>query len=277
MEQTYNGPPKTDATTTPKVISIENQELERRASELAIVVKRNGMVNMFLGQRLSRQSPPPVASFIQGVDVDSSSRKKAGLPWVSEENGALSDMLPPHDSTSRDHYGYQTLAPATQRSTHRQIWKIAGYAPPMRKDWIDKTIEVKTKRFGFIPKTERHVERGWQSSNEPLSYDGKRGGSDWTQYDYYMPRYDKGDDRIGGQPSVLSIAVPPNIAAQIDEEVAKDVYFPDALLKALYPDYVGSNIDQNLKRFQATELRIVDCRSKPEKDSVQKYSQPLPY
>ncbi len=277
MEEITSEPPKTDITTIPKAPNAKNKELEQKASELAQATRENGIVNMFLGQRVSRESPPPVASFIRGVNVDNFSRKKAGLSWISESEGALFDMLPPHNFISGDRYGYRTLGEETQDNTHRQIWKIARYTPPMRGDWVEKTIEVKTKRFGFIPKTERHVERDFQLSNEPLSYDGKRGESDWTQYDYYMPRYDKGDHRRGGQPSILSIAVPPNIATQIDEEVAKNIYFPDAFLKALHPGYIGSNIDQNLKRFPTTELQIVDCRSKTEKDSILKYPQPLPY
>lgn len=269
--------PKTTETVGSKTPVEEKKELEQKASELARAIKENGIVNMFLGQRLSRESPPIVASFIQGVSVDQLSRKKAGSPWVNETYGMLSDMLPPHDFTSRSPYGYRILGPGTQRDTNRQIWKIAKYAPPIRQDWVEKTVDVKTKRFGFIPKTERHVEGMFQPSKDPLSYDGKRGESDWTQYDYYMPRYDKGDDRTDGQSAVLSVAVPPHIATQIDAEVTRDSYFPDALLKALYPGYVGSDIDRNLKRFPATELQVADCRTKPEKSNVLEYPQPLPY
>ena len=279
MEPNSGETPKPDQTVNLKVPDVESKELEQKAQKLAEVTRQNGIVNMFLGQRLSRNTPPPVDSFIQGVAVDISSRRKKTVPswiWIGEEAGALFDMLPFSDMHG-DRYGYQALASPTAYKTDCQIWTMARYVPPMKKELVDEVKEVKTKRLGFIPKTEKHIEKVLRTSNEPLSYDGRKGEPNWTRYNYYMRRYDKGEDRQGGSLSVLSVAVPPHIAAQIDDEVAKNVYFPDAFLKALYPEYIGPDLNKNLKRFPTTELRIVDCRSKPEKDSVLKYSQPLPY
>lgn len=113
------------------------------------------------------------------------------------------------------------------------------------------------------------------------SYNGKHGESDWIQYDYFMP-VDNTDYLDRRRLNVtMSIVVPPDIAVQIDEQVNKNVYFPDTFFKALYPNTVApTDLMHDIKREEATQLQIVDFRQKPykryEKD-VRKYPQPIPY
>lgn len=117
-----------------------------------------------------------------------------------------------------------------------------------------------------------------KSNGEIRSYNGKHGEKDWTQYDYFMVSA-RGYD-TPGRPNpdlIMSIAVPPEIATQIDEQVKKNVYFPDVFLKALYPDYMGDNVETHIKRAPATRIVMNDLRQKPNKTQVIKYPQPIPY
>ena len=89
-------------------------------------------------------------------------------------------------------------------------------------------------------------------------------------------RLDYGYEGRGNSLS-MSIAVPPDIASKIDAEVEKDVYFPDAFLKALYPGLIGPDNLDDIKRLQTEELQVLDTTVKPLRSEIRKYPQPIPY
>ena len=74
------------------------------------------------------------------------------------------------------------------------------------------------------------------------------------------------------------MAVPPEIALQIDEGVKQDPTFPDTLLKSIYPGKFGSDKHQYLKRNQANEIMFLDLTKDPNDPgrSVQ-LTEPIPY
>src|SRR3989344_6595578 len=203
-------------------------------------------------ERLLPQSKHPInftdiGHFLQGEETG--------------KNLLIEDRMP--EGLPRDDY----------RFYHRQVWLVDKYVPPMTVEEIDKVVEIKGRRFGILPKTDRAIEKEWVSTNTPKTYKGKKGKPNWIQFDYCMHIIHKYDLRRNIVAMV--IVVPPDISSQIEEQVAKNVYFPDAFFKALYPGYIGPDIETDIKRKQATELEIVDLRKGKYNKEVRPYPQPL--
>lgn len=248
-------PKGNDEGTSPEIQDVENKELEIKASELAKETRQNGMGEIYISQRRIKGSPPHVHSFIQGEETIEEALART----------ALDHILP-----------YHIQKHLLKNAEHRQIWMISEYVPPMEEVRVRKIREIKRKKFGFIPQTDRIVEKAWQPTDTPLTYHGKKGEPDWIQFDYYMPLHVEGERRHGSF-VIMSIAVPPHVATKIDEQVSSNVYFPDAFFKALYPEYVGPDITKDLKRIQATELQIEDRRKGKDRTQMLSYPQPIPY
>ena len=233
--------------------TLQNKELEIKAKDLAKATREKGMGMLhgkfperLLGLQTGKNEFTSIGGFIQGEDALS------GL------------MFPDTPSELMQLFGY----------AHRQIWSINDYIPRMEETEIDKIEEIKGKKFGILPKTDRIVRKVWVQTNNPKTFHGKKGESDWVQFTYYIPTVHKYD----GRPGIfvqMSVVVPPNIASQIEQEVEKNVYFPDAFFNALYPGYLGPDIATNIKMVKPTELQIADRRKGKYKNEVRPYPQPL--
>lgn len=162
---------------------------------------------------------------------------------------------------------------------YRQVWTKSQYVPPMEATLKQEFTDRKIKTFfGLITKTTKEPELVRKTTDTPITYHGKKGENDWTQYDYYMPVDNSYDiNNHWGNFVNMSIAVPPNLAVKINKEVEENIYFPDAFFKALYPGHIGQDTKENIKRIQATELLVVDLIEKPPTSEIRKYPQPIPY
>lgn len=240
----------------PKVPGVENKELEQKARELAIATKEKGM-GMLFGKFPFRLLPANTNTLRQKEFTT------LGKFIQGEEGASLVSCKTPVD--------------LQQINPERQIWIRNKYIPPMEKVMVDEVQEIKGKRLGILPKTDRISKKVLKPTNNPVTYHGKKGEFDWVQFDYYMPAYHALDIRPGTYVN-MSIAVPSDIAEQIDEQVKKNVYFPDAFFKALYPGYIGPDKKQNITRPQAKELQIIDNGSKGGyKSEILQYPQPIPF
>src|SRR3989344_2711100 len=126
----------------------------------------------------------------------------------------------------------------------RYIWVKSTYAVPT-------TTMTVTEKAGFLrSRTVTKIERA--------TFHGKSGEEGWVHYEYYMPTDHYAHDPRRGGFYLYSMAVPPEIALQIDEGVKQDPTFPDTLLKSIYPGKFGSDKHQYLKRNQANEIMFLD-------------------
>lgn len=221
-------------------------ELENRAKELAILTK-----NRDIGQRLGYQSPIdkniqypgfyPGKGFILGDEVAGGEREYGKLQELIVPTG---DRGPSLDS----------------KQTQRQLLLIKKYTPPVRK-WRTEVGGLFRKRY------EEH--------EEMVTFNRKHGEEDWVQFTYFMyiQHYRPGTT------IELNVAVPPDLAKQIESAIQDDPYFPDRYFKALFPGMFGEDKKVFLTRYPATELLVVDRRENPQNTAgeLKHYPQPIPY
>mgnify|MGYP001585339317 CR=1 FL=1 len=233
--------------------SIESKELKLKAEELAKQTRQRGM-GMLEGKLPGNLSFSYTGHFIQGEYPKD--------PPVNLIRSRQSEFLN-SDLT-------------LEVKPNKQFWIIRPYAPPMENKTVIETSEIRKKTlFGLRSVTITKENPVLKPTNTPLSYNGKHGNTDWVEYNYYMPVIHV-DTRPGVYVS-MGIAVPPDLAKQIDEEVAKNVYFPDAFLKALYPGYVGPNFQKHITRIPAKELKVIDNRPQLRTEVLHPYPHPIPY
>lgn len=241
---------------------IENRELQLKASELAKVTREKGMGHIYGKFPLRFIKPYALRSytwigqFIQGEAE------------TAEKHIDLSSMIRYRSANDELHTDYQ-------------IWRVSNYVPFTKiltvKEPRERTVPRHFGPFKLEGRKQTYYETVRKPTDEIITYKGKHGERGWTQYDYCMSGHPLRDPGRGAQALVMSIVVPPEVAAQIDEQINNNIYFPDALFKALYPDYVGSNVETHIKRVPATQITIVDSRQKPNKIETKKYPQPIPY
>src|SRR3989344_480990 len=221
-------------------------ELENRAKELATLTKSRG-----IGQRYGYQRPIdknirydgfyPGKGFILGDEVTGNER----------EYYKLQELIVPFS-------GNDPILDSKQ--TQRQILLINKYKPPVRK-W-------KTQVGGLFRK--RYEEHEAQNT-----FNGKHGEEDWIQFTYFMyiQHYRPGTT------IELNVAVPPDLAKQIESAIKNDPYFPDRYFKALFPGIFGEDKKVSLTRHPATELLVADRRENPQNTAgeLRHYPQPIPY
>lgn len=246
-------------------VAVNTEELELRASELAKATKERGMGMLDgkfpagLFKKLDR--PPDTGQSLIGYFVQG-------------------EKLPNHDVIlfrPRDQEFLNSEVRNGIYPSHKQFWIVNKYIPPMKNEPVieRKTIKMKTWR-GLRSKTITRDETVFKPTNIPLDYHGKRGESDWIQYDYYMPAALVFDQR----PNVyvdMAIVVPPDLATQIDKQVAKNVYFPDAFFEALCSEFIGPDALQHIRRRPSTELEVVDNRLLLPTRLLRPYPEPIPY
>lgn len=240
---------------TPKGIAESgNKELESKATELANDTRMQGIGGLYgkfprvYLERLGRGDQTGQQTHVGGFRKGKEGRS-------------------PLNPYKVEHMGY------ANHYSNRQIWEKNSYAPMETKEESQLQETSKTVRHlgGLIKRTQ--IEKKLVTVKIPTPIIGYNG---WKRYDYYMPAYNDKDMRSGIF-VMMSLAVPPEIAAQIDEQVEKNPYFPDAYFKALYPDLtVGEDVKQHLKRKPATEIEVVD-NTKRLSRQVRKYPTPIPY
>lgn len=242
--------------------STENKELQLKSAELAKATREKGM------GILSGNFPVEYS-------------KKIGAPFGGQYLGG--GFIQGEEGTGfligrRLPYGLLHA----RGQERRQVWMASQYVPPRETEEVEEMQDVqKTSKFLGIrrARTVREPRKVSRETGRLRSHNGKHGENDWIQYDYLMKvsnAYDAGR-RIGYVN--MSIAVPPEIARQIDDQVQKNPYFPDQYFQKLYPDLeVGKeDTSRQLMRLEATEIEIIDERQRPRKQEVRKYPQPIPY
>ena len=222
------------------------EELENRAKELGTLTKSQGM-----GQRFGYQRPIdknirydgfyPGKGFILGDEVINDER----------EYYKLLELIVPV-------YGRDPICDSKQ--TQRQLLLINKYKPPVRK-WRTEAGGLFRKRY------EEH--------EEPITFHGKHGEEDWIQFTYFMYI----QHHRPGTTIELNVAVPPDLAKQIESAIQDHPYFPDRYFKALFPGMFGEDKRVSLTRHPATELLVVDRRENPQNTAgeLRQYPQPIPY
>lgn len=285
-----------ESSETPKDGKIENKELQLKAIELARATREKGMGGLhgkFSPQIQDRLMAPPgkvgdqfsgltsIGHFIQGESIPEADRS---MLMIGGKTPYINNI---------DNYHY---SPHVECPDNRQIWVASPYFPPMEVKRERKPIEKERKMlFGLKNKKVIEGDRTERIPTDiPITYHGKKGEPDWTLYEYYMIINYPYDTRPQ-IPVIMSIAVPPDLATQIDQQVKDDVYFPDAFFKALYPNTIGPDANKDITRKQATELNVVNLRGKSyytrdnlralyrhsapylREGEIRKYPQPIPY
>jgi len=261
--------PKADS--SPNVPIAENKEMQLKAAELATATRGKGM-GVLMGKFAPRFFPKNsslvggysyIGKFIQDEQIPDNSPAPSLISW--------SEVPGPRGTTDTSGINHP----------YRQRWMKKQYVPPIqviRKRQIKETPREVKFLGGLITKT--HIDRKPVTvkipTDTPITYHGKKGEKDWIRYDYRMIIEYPYDARSGTMVN-MSVAVPPDIAIQIDEQVTRNVYFPDAFFKALYPGYIGPDAKQDVKRREATELEVIDLVGKPPTRELRKYTQPIPY
>lgn len=252
--------------------SLENKELSIKAAELAKATREKGM-----GVLMGKFSPrffPKHPSFVGGFSYIGKFIQNEEIPFNTPGEGA--GLINWHDIPNQGRSEQSRI-----NYLHRQRWMKSKYMPRM-KVVKEQQIEERPRKVKFLGGliTKTYIDRKSvtvrKPTNIPITYHGKKGEGDWIQYDYRMIIEYPYDTRSGTFVN-MSVAVPPDIANQIDDQVAKNIYFPDAFFKALYPGYIGPDAKQDVKRIQATELEVIDLLGKPPKSEIRKYPQPIPY
>ncbi len=231
------------------------EDFASRVGELARATKERGMGQIF-GYIFSVEQTPygayPGRGFILGLDVRESDQDVTRYKRLRE-------LLPhspriPEDLEERWWYDHR----------NRQGWFVHNYRPPTNK-W-------QTKEGGSLFRRSKIIDH-----EEPITYDGKHGERDWVQYTYFAHIIDQ--SQRPGAPLYLNVAVPPDIAREIDRMASENIYFPDEYLKALFPDIIGNDPRRKVKRYPANELMTIDLRadSTNPKISVLSYPEPIPF
>lgn len=236
----------------PTILTAGNKELMQKATELAKLTREEGI------GCLTGKFPVKTTADTGALPFDYAGEFFQG----EKESGGLIPPTTPIYLMQRD--GLK----------HRQVWSVSEYTPPMTEKPVEEVVKRKEKRFGILPKTHTEIRRRWVKTDIPKTYKGKKGESDWVRFGYYMPILCEYDGRPGIYID-MSVAVPPAIASQIEEQVAKNVYFPNAFFKSLYPEYIGTDTDRHIKIIPANELEIVDLRKGKNKSEVRPYPQSL--
>lgn len=261
-------------------VGYENKELQKKAEELAKETRERGMGLLhacFTYRNGGREGYNIKGYFIKGDEVPDGSYNFSFM-----NNGILiAELEPMHYSDIKES---ETWAKSKYRVPMEVITEKTAVEVPKKRE-----VQVRVKRKFFGYRTESRIEEYKDKeiidrevrTNNPLAYKGKRGDFDWIQYDYSFMTNAGGRD---GQ-AFMSIAVPPDVARQIDEQVGNNVYFPDVFFKALYPTFQSNgNGDAYLRRLPSKGLRVIDLVKNPfnpktdlidQKGVVRLYPQPL--
>lgn len=234
---------ETPKETAPNIPNAENKELRQKATELAETTRRRGAGGIY-GRFPTRLVP--ILDLYRAIEFTTTGgfiqgEANGNFLWFSVEG---------------------TPYELRQKNDNRQIWTKSKYVPPTE----EVTQELKML-FGLVTVRKK--------TNRPYTYHGKQGGFNWVRFDYYMAVHDP--DGRGGSYVNMMIAVPPDLARQIDEQVERNIYFPDAFFKALYPGYIGPDKQQYITRIPSKELQVVDLTGKNQKSKMLQYPQPIPY
>jgi hypothetical protein len=253
--------------TIQEVRNVQDKELEQKAAELARETKRKGMGYIF-GKFPPRVSPPNTVGgfthtgfFIQGEDI----------PYIDP---ATRMLIWGHFGTAI--YPIKTGAMSgIQPNVGRPIWNTRNYVPTKDRKREVQTLERKEKKWlGLRTEIVKEQKVVRVPTDTLTNYHGKHGESDWIRYEYATGLFNYPYD---SRPAfvMMTVVVPPDLAVQIDEQVEKNVYFPDAFFQAIYPGYVGQDTHKDIRRKPAKELEIINDRTGVKK--VVQYPHPIPY
>lgn len=265
VQSKNEGIPKGDAEpkTSQEVRNVQDEELERKAAELAKATREQGLGNLF-GKFPPRVSPPGgfrgTGDFIQGENIPSNDR--ATLMFQYGHFGTASYPI------------YASAMSGTQPNVDRPIWNTRNYVPLKEYVYINEPITRERRKSFFRVEKYQDTKRVKKFTGNLFNYHGKHGEPDWVRYDYIMGLFNYPYD---SRPAfvMMTVAVPPDLAVQIDEQVDKNAYFPDAFFQAVYPGYVGQDTHKDIRRKPAKEIEIVDDRTGSKK--IVQYPQPIPY
>lgn len=246
-----------------EVLNVQDKELEQKAAELAKATREKGMGYIY-GKFPPRVRPPGgfthTGNFIQGEDIPSSDR--ATLMFTYGNLGTASYPI------------YASAMSGLQPNVGRPIWNTRNFVPPEEYVYVREPITRERRKPFFRVEKYQDTRRVKKLTGNLFNYHGKHGEPDWVRYDYIMGLFNYPYD---SRPAfvMMTVAVPPDLSVQIDEQVERNVYFPDAFFKALYPGYVGQDTHKDIRRKPAKEIEIVDDRTGSKK--IVQYPQPIPY
>ena len=257
--------PKVNAVPTkPEARNVQDKDLEQKAEELAKATRGQGIGQLF-GKFPPRLSPGwtggfgSTGFFIQGEEVPDSDRSTLMLSMTSSKS-----MSPVYFSANS----------GLQPNIVGPLWISSAYEPRKEYVYVREPITRERRKSFFRVEKYQDTKRVKKFTGNLFNYHGKHGESDWIRYEYAMGLFNYPYD---SRPAfvMMTVVVPPDLAAQIDEQVEKNVYFPDAFFKAIYPGYVGQDTHKDIRRKPAKELEIVNDRTGVK--NVVEYPQPIPY
>lgn len=152
-------------------------------------------------------------------------------------------------------------------STHK--WEIAE-VNRMVKTWKENKVVVpggifKKPQYEEVTKTER----------SPYLVGDEMNG--WIRYSLLGRQIQPTDHRDMGYS--FSILVPSQLSGKIDKAVSDSPFFPDLLIKAIYPSLIGTDRTKNFCRYPADKITIIDKRGDASKPEIvtRSYPHPLSY